>query len=89
MFWIVYILIGIFVIAWLMFVVHIYFVHLPMRRARFEKEQHELEDFIHELKHWNEGQGLIVPPSVARKLRKMGIKDGYTVNKPIPKESKR
>lgn len=88
MLWIGYILIGIFVIAWLMFVIFLWRILSDLRCIDRQQEQQELEDFIHELKHWNEGAELIVPPSVARKLKKMGIKDGYTVTKPIPKETK-
>lgn len=46
------------------------------------------EDIIKNTKHWNDGHGLIVHPQMGRLLKSIGIKEGYTVYKQIPKGSK-
>lgn len=36
---------------------------------------------------WNGGHGLIVPPSVAEELRRLGFKDGFSEQKPLPRHT--
>ena len=45
----------------------------------------DIRQYLNERSHWNDGAGLIVPPSIAARLKSMGIDGPYTVFKPISK----
>lgn len=40
--------------------------------------------YVEATRNWNGGAGLIVPKRLGRKLKEMGIEDGYTVEQPLP-----
>lgn len=51
----------------------------------------ELDEYIKKTKaliantkDWNDGMGLIVPPALAKELKKHGIDSGYSIFQPIP-----
>lgn len=43
----------------------------------------QIKDIILNTSHWNGGHGFIVPKSIGKILRQMGIKKGYSVNKDV------
>ena len=48
--------------------------------------QAELSYMLNSTRRWNDGHGLIVPPSIAKELRKRGFTEGFTETRLLPKE---
>ena len=47
--------------------------------SEHDREVKKAQQYINATRHWNQGAGMIVPERLARKLREMGITEGYTV----------
>lgn len=56
---------------------------MTKRQRSFQPRLAQVEAYLNQCAHLNEGRGVLIYPEFAKKLKKMGVKGHYTIIRPL------